>query len=64
VQFLQRPEEGDRSPEDGIIGVCKLPDLDAGNKTWVLCKNNSALNYCSLSDFLNVLKSPLPQKAK
>jgi hypothetical protein len=25
----------------GVIGGCELPGVEAGNRTWVLCKNNT-----------------------
>lgn len=35
---LWRPEAGVRSPTAGVTDGFKLPDVDAGNEMWVLCR--------------------------
>lgn len=44
MSYPGRSEEGIRSPE---LKLCKVFSchMDTGNGTWVLCKNNSALNH-------------------
>jgi hypothetical protein len=37
---MWRPEEDSISPRTEGTGSYKLPDIGAGNQTWVLCKNN------------------------
>lgn len=41
VQCPQRPEDVVRSPGAGVVGDCKLSDLDAGNQVPVLCQNST-----------------------
>jgi len=53
VQWLQRPERAPDSVELGVIGGCELPNVGAGNRSWVLWKSSSALSHshlCSLCE--------------
>lgn len=42
-RYLWRPEEGVEAPGAGVIGGCEAPDVDAGTRTQVLCKEQDAL---------------------
>ena len=39
----QRIGEGIRSPETQVTDGCELPDLGAGNPSWILCKSSKCL---------------------
>lgn len=37
------------SPGPGVIGLCELPDVGAGNHSLVLWKSNNSLNFSTFS---------------
>lgn len=39
VHMYASQKEGIVFSEFEVMGVCVPPDMSAGNKTWVLCKN-------------------------
>lgn len=43
MQWLRRPEEHIRSLGTGVTGCFKPPEVDAGNRTWVLLQEQYVL---------------------
>lgn len=49
------PEEGVRSPREGVTGGCELPDVGARNQTWIPCKSSMhSQNYLFLCGRIHV----------
>lgn len=40
-KYLKRPEEG--APAAGVAISCEMPNMGAGNRTWIPGKSSSAL---------------------
>lgn len=57
-RYLWRPEEGAEALGDGVIGDCEAPDVDAGTRAQVLCKEQVAL-FTAESSIFAYSASPL-----
>lgn len=42
-------QELELHPGARIIGGCELPDMGAGNRTWILCRSSKLLSHLSSS---------------